>query len=159
MQTEGQARRLERLMQRRLVYTDYTLCFPPVFIRKRAFKRLQPGDLLLLGMAYLKTFLWSKEAGYTRVEMLPSNGRCQIVQQGHTMEEETEKVYSKKYKHIKIVLGTLQSGTLATGHQIETASIDYRNVTLYVEERHLADGKLVVVDDEIAVQITEMAVT
>jgi len=159
MQTEGQACRLERLMQRHRVCTDYTLCFAPVFIRKRAFKQLQPGDLLLLGMAYLETFLWSKEAGYTKVEMLPSDGRCQIVQQGHTMEEETEKIHSKKYKYVKIALGTLQSSTLETGHQLETASIDYQHVTLYAEERHIADGKLVVVDDEIAVQITEMAAT
>jgi hypothetical protein len=155
MKRENQALRLEKLMQRHQCYPEYELCIPSVAVKKSALKRLGKGDLLLLGMGTMEMLLISQSNGCAKV-MLSSHGKCVKIEIIDTYEKREEKSDSKKYKTIKLLLGKVQSRVLEIGHNVETVQIDFNEVLLYEEEKKIANARLVVVDDEIAVQIKEV---
>jgi len=78
------------------------------------------------------------------------------IQISESFKKREEPVNSKKYKELKISLGSLYSRTLEAGHKIETTEIDPEEVLLYEKEKLLAKGRLVTVDDEIAIEIKEV---
>jgi len=50
----------------------------------------------------------------------------------------------------------IQSRKMEVGHNIGVASLSLQEVTLTVEDKNIAKGSLVNVDEEIAVQIDEV---
>jgi len=155
MKSENQALRLEKLMQKHQCYPEYELSFPTIAVKKSALKRLRNGDLLLLGMGSMEMLLTSQSNGCAKV-VLFSHGKCVKIQIVETFDVIETKSNSKKYKNIKLLLGRVQSRVLERGHTVETAQIDFSEVSLYVEEKKIANARVVVVDDEIAVQIKEV---
>lgn len=71
--------------------------------------------------------------------------------------EDTIKRYdSKKYKILKISFGTVQSKALKLGSTIDIADVDLEQVTLVSEGKPIAEGSLVNIDEEIAIQIKKV---
>lgn len=155
MKGENQALRLERLMQNHQIYPAYELCFPFISVKKSALKKLKTGDLFLLGMAHMEMLLLSKNDGCAKA-VLAAFGKSMTLQIVENFTNLTEESESKKYKKIKIVLGSVRSRMLEPGHKVEMAEIDFSDISLYGEEKKVAHGRLVMVDDEIAVQIKEV---
>ncbi len=155
MKAENQALRLEKLMQMHQCYPEYELCLPPVSVKKSALKKLAAGDLFLLGLERMEMLLVSQSDGCAKA-VLSSYGKGMTIRIVEHLESTTETTDSKKYKKIRISLGTLHSRVLEPGHQIETMQIDPEEILLYAEEKMLAKGRLVTVDDEIAVEIKEV---
>jgi len=155
MKADNQALHLEKLMQKHQVHPKYEVCFPPVSVKKSALKKLAVGDVFLLGFAKMEMLLLSKDNGCAKA-VLTSFGQSMGIRIIERIENIPETINSKKYKNIKIVLGTLRSRVLEMGHQVKTAGIDMDEVILYVEEKEFASAKLVMVDGEIAVQVKEV---
>ena len=155
MKAENQALKLEKLMQRHQRYPEYELCFSPVAVKKSALKKLTAGDLLLLGLERMEMLLLSKNDGCAKV-VLSSYDKSMTIQIVEAIENTPESSDSKKYKKLKISFGSLQSRVLDVGHKVEITQIDTEEVKLYMEEKLLAKGRLVTVDDEIAVEIKEV---
>lgn len=71
--------------------------------------------------------------------------------------EDTIKQYdNKKYKVLKISFGTVQSKALKPGSTIDITDVDLEQVTLVSEGKPIAEGSLVNVDEEIAIQIKKV---
>jgi len=155
MKSENQALRLEKLMQMHQRYPEYELCFPPISVKKSALKKLAVNDVFLLGLAYMEMLLLSKRNGCAKVALssYDKSMTIKIIEHYKNTERPTN---SKKYKNIKILLGTLNSRVLEIGHKIETMQMDAEEVLLYAEEKLIAKGRLVMVDSEIAVEIKEV---
>jgi hypothetical protein len=155
MKADNQALKLEKLMQRHQCYPEYELCFSPIAVRKVLLKKLNVGDLLLLGLESMEMQLVSKSNGCAKAILASYDETMtiQIIEDSYRGSEIDE---SKKYKKLKILLGRVHSRVLTIGHKIETMHIDFEEILLYAEEKMLAKGRLVTVDDEIAVEIKEV---
>jgi len=155
MKAENQALRLEKLMQMHQRYPEYELCFPPISVKKSALKKLAVNDVFLLGLEHMEMLLLSKRNGCAKVVLssYDKSMTIKIIEHHKNTENPTN---SKKYKDIKISLGTLHSRVLEIGHKIETMQMDAEEVLLYAEEKLIAKGRLVMVDNEIAVEIKEV---
>jgi hypothetical protein len=65
--------------------------------------------------------------------------------------------HSKKYETLKCSFDFLQSRSFEVGHKIDISSIDLGKVNLFIGKKKLAEGKLVNVDEEIAIEITKVS--
>ena len=63
---------------------------------------------------------------------------------------------SKKYDTLKLSFGTVQSKVLEVGETIDITHIDLGYVTLLSENKKLAEGSLINVDNEIAIKIEKV---
>jgi len=155
MKADNQALRLERLMQKHQVYPEYELCLPSVILKKSLLKKLSKGDVLLLGMQRMEMMLVSEKNGNAKA-VLASYDKSMTVQIVEPEKHIVNTVDSKKYKEVEILLGILRSRVLEAGHKVETTQVDMDDISLYVEKKKIATARLVIVDDEIAVQIKEV---
>ncbi|AKF24641.1 hypothetical protein YH65_04000 [Sulfurovum lithotrophicum] len=155
MKDENQALRLERLMQKHQVYPEYELCLPSVTLKKSLLKKLSKGDVLLLGMQQMEMILVSEENGCAKA-VLVSYDESMTIQIVEPVKYIVNKIDNKKYKEVEISLATLRSRVLEAGHKVETTQVDMDDISLFVEKKKIATARLVMVDDEIAVQIKEV---
>lgn len=152
MKAKSQACCLGKMMSQYKRYPEYELSLPPLYLKRKAFKRLENGDILLLGLQQLELVLFKD--GSVVAGLVPDNSGSvvRVVQE----KEEEEQFDSKKYEELQVSFGTLQSRTLEVGHKIEIAQCNLNAVSLYIDGELFAVGSLVNVDDTIAVQINEM---
>ena len=155
MKVDNQALRLEKLMQKHQVHPEYELRLPSVLLKKGAVKKLTRGDILLLGMEQMEVLLVSEKNGCAKA-LLTASDESMTIQIIEPYVESENTIDSKKYKKADISLGTLRSRVLESGHKVETTQIDPEEIALYVEKKKIAAARLVMVDDEIAVQIKEV---
>ncbi len=155
MKGENQALRLEKMMQKHHLYPEYEVCLPSVSVKKSALKKLGAGDILLLGMARLEVLLLSEHTGCAKALLVNAQGglTIQIMQY---MKQLPKHIDGKKYKEVRVTLGNVQCRVLERGHKIEMAQIDTDEVRLIHATEEIAKGRLVEVDDEIAVEIKEV---
>ncbi len=74
----------------------------------------------------------------------------------HIVEDTIKQPDSKKYKMLKISFGTVQSKALEIGSTMDITHLDLEKVTLVSEGKIIAEGSLVNVDEEIAIQIKKV---
>ena len=74
----------------------------------------------------------------------------------YIVEDTIKQLDSKKYKTLKISFGTVQSKALEIGSTIDITHLDLEKVTLISEGTTIAEGSLVNVDEEIAIQIKKV---
>lgn len=158
MKAENQALRLERLMEKHHVHPEYELYLPSVLVKKSLLKKLSRGDILLLGMAQMEMQLLSKDAGCAKAVLWAYADRMEI-KITEISEPPEIKADSKKYKTVDIFLGRLRSRTLEVGHRVETEGVDLEDIVLYADSKKIAVARLVMVDDEIAVEVKEVKKT
>jgi hypothetical protein len=155
MRGETQAVHLLKMMQRHKLYPEYELALPFIVVKKNSLKKLSKSDILLLGLDSLKMILLEEGEICANVVMDESekSSKIRIVQLNKSTIEQNN---NKKYETIKISFGMIQSRKLEVGYNIGVASLNLQKVLLYVEDKNIAKGSLVNVDEEIAVQIDEV---
>ena len=152
MKSETQALHLARVMQRHVQNPSYELALPLVMVPKKKLKKLSEGDLLLSGFDRLEFILIDGDTicAEMKLNQLENRYKTEIV----SVRQDTIKQYdSKKYEILKITFGSLQSKRVALGEIIDIAHIDLETVKLVLKEKTIAEGSLVMVDEEIAIQI------
>jgi len=157
MRGRTQANHLEKMMQKHKLYPEYELAFSPIQVKKNSLKKLSKGDILLLGLDSLKMIL-VEEGGIRAnvvIKKIENSSKIKIIQLNRSMIEQSD---SKKYETVKISFGMIQIRKLEIGHNIGVTSLNLQEVTLVVEDKNIAKGSLVSVDEEIAVQIDEVLI-
>lgn len=155
MKHETQALHLAKMMQKHLPYKSYDLTFPLVTVRSNKLKNLSLNDVLLTGFDRLELLLMYGDTICAKIRFKSIHDRhgAEIVD----IEEESIKQNdSKKYKILKISFGTVQSKAFKIGSTIDITDIDLEQVTLLSEDKTIAEGSLVNVDEEIAIQIKKV---
>ena len=157
MKGETQAVHLTTMMQKHKLYPEYELALPLVQIKKNRLKKLTKGDVVLLGLESLKMILLEEGVTCAGAVMDETENSSKI--------KITERIKStiilcdsKKYQSIKISFGIIQSRKLEVGHKIGVSSLNLQKVMLVVDDKNIAKGSLVNVDEEIAVQIDEVLI-
>jgi len=155
MNGETQANRLAQLMQKKGSLPSYTLALPSVSVRSSNLKKLEAGDILLLGLDSLECVLIDSDKVCANVVLTKQNNRHGM----QIMEIETEPIKtsdSKKYENIKFIFGNVQCRTLTPGHMIDISQLSLEKVTLVSQEKKIATASLINVDGEIAVKIDKV---
>jgi len=155
MRGETQAVHLTKIMQKHKLYPEYELALPFVKVKKSSLKKLMQGDILLLGLEGLALILLLDENICANVvlEEVQNSIKIKIV---NVVEDTVLSNDSKKYESLKCSFGTVQSRRIEVGHKIDIASLHLEEVNLFVEGKKRAEGRLVKVDDEIAIEITKV---
>ena len=155
MKHETQALHLANMMQKHVSYPTYELTLPLVKVRNNKLKKLNENDLLLTGIDRLELLLMNGNTIYAtmRLRMLKNAHGAEIV---HVAEDTIEQYDSKKYKTLNISFCRVQSKVLELGSTIDTTYLDLEKVSLSVEGKTIAEGSLVNVDEEIAIQIKKV---
>jgi hypothetical protein len=155
MKGETQAVHLSHIMQKHKLYPEYELVFPLVKAKRTVLKKLTQGDVLLLGLEQLALVLLSEGKVCANVVIHEGNNSLKI--KIISLEENSiETNDSKKYEVLKCSFGMLQSRKLEVGHKIDIASLNLEKVKLFIETENRAEGILVKVDNEIAIEITKV---
>jgi len=155
MKGETQSVHLAKMMQKHKLYPEYELTLPFLLVKKNSLKKLSKGDVLLLGDTNLNLKLLKECGAFGNIEIEESRNsrKIQIV----NIKKETEILnHSKKYEIVKCSFDFLQSRSFEVGHKIDISSIDLGKVNLLIGSEKLAEGKLVNVDKEIAIEITKV---
>ncbi len=155
MKHETQALHLAKMMQKHLSYPTYDLTLPPVTVRSNKLKKLSLNDILLTGFDSLELLLMDGETicAKIRLKPMPNKYGAEIV---YVVEDTIKQLDNKKYKMLKISFGTLQSKALDIGSTIDITDMDLKKVTLISEGKMIAEGSLVNVNEEIAIQIKKV---
>jgi hypothetical protein len=155
MKHETQAQRLAEMVQNRIHSPAYELALPLVEVHRNQLKKLSVDDVLLTGFDRLEFVLLEGNSvcaktvfGYTG--KIP---RMEIVQLSNDSIAQSDK---KKYKTVMFSFGTVKSKVLKLKHTIDIAHIDLEQVSLLAEGKMIAQGMLVNVDEEIAIQIKKV---
>lgn len=155
MKHETQALHLAKMMQNHTRYPTYELTLPFVTLRSSKLKKLSVDDILLIGMGTLEFLLVDGDTicANTRLKPMGNSHGAEIV---YLTEETIKQSDSKKYKTLKISFGTVKSKAFELGSTIDTTHVDLEKVTLVLEGKTIAEGSLVNVDEEIAIQIKKV---
>lgn len=152
---ETQALRLAQMVQKHATHKSYELALPLVEVRSNKLKKLSVGDVFLLGLDSLALILIDGETIYASVVLkkLRSNHYLELIE---VKKEQVDKAKHKKFVKLRFSCGEVKIQTLKVGHSIEMAQIDLENINLVLENKQLAVGSLISVDDEIAVKIDKV---
>jgi len=155
MKHETQALHLAEMMQKHLPYKRYELTLPLVTVRSNKLKNLSLNDLLLTGFDRLELLLMDGNRIYAtmRLRSIQNVYGAEIVD---ISKESIKQIDSKKYKTLKISFGSVQSKALKIGSTIDITGVDLEQVILVSEGKPIAEGSLVNVDEEIAIQIKKV---
>ena len=152
---ETQALRLAQMVQKHATHKSYELALPLVEVRSDKLKKLSIGDVFLLGLESLELILADEETIYARVALkkLRSNHYLELIE---VKKEQVDKAKRKKFVILRFSCGKVKIQTLKVGHSIEMAQIDLEKVNLVLDNKQVAVGSLISVDDEIAVKIDKV---
>jgi len=155
MKGETQSVHLQKMMQQHKRYPEYELALPSFSIKKKNLKKMRQGDVLLLGLDFLDLVLLEEGevCAKVTVEHVSESLKLRIV----SLEEKpADKHDSKKYENIFSTFTTLQIRKLEVGHKVEVPTLEIRELALFLRDEKRFKGLLVMVDDEIAIEITEV---
>lgn len=155
MKGETQSLHLQKMMKKHKVNPEYTLVLPSMAVKKKSLKKLERGDVLLLGLERLELSLMKDDLFCARMVVDSSAGslKLEII----SLDElDVNTSDSKKYEKLFCSFGKLQSRKLEVGHKIEISAKEMETVELFTGEKKLAIAALVSVDNEIAIEIKEV---
>jgi len=155
MKHETQALHLAKMMQKHTCYPTYELTLPLVTVRSNKLKKLSVGDVLLTGFDRLEFLLLDGDTicANTQLKSMKNTHGAEIV---YLSKDTIKQSDSKKYKTLKISFATVQSKALELGSTIDITHVDLGKVSLVSDGKTIADGSLVNVDDEMAIQIKKV---
>ncbi len=155
MKHETQALHLAKMMQKHTRYPMYELTLPLITVRSNKLKKLSVDDVLLTGFDRLEFLLIDRDTICANMQLKPMENThgAEIV---YLTEDTIKQSNSKKYKTLKILFGTVQSKALEIGSTIDITHINLEKVTILSEGKTIAEGSLVNVDEEIAIQIKKV---
>jgi len=155
MKGETQSAHLQKMMHQHKRYPEYELVLPPFSIRKKSLKKMGQGDVLLLGLDFLDLELLKEgeTCAKVTVEHVAESTKLRIVSLPETSYNTND---SKKYEKLVAIFTTLQIRKLEVGHKVEIPSVEIGEMALFSGNEKCFKGRLVTVDDEIAIEITEV---
>lgn len=155
MKGETQSLHLQKMMKKHKVNPEYTLVLPLMAVKKKSLKKLERGDVLLLGLGKLELSLMKDDLFCARVAVENSAGSLKL--EITSLEKpDVNTSDSKKYETLLCSFGKLQSRKIEVGHKVEIATKEMETVELFSGEKKLATVSLVNVDSEIAIEIKEV---
>ena len=152
MKRETQALHLARIMQKHIHTPSYELALGMVMVSKKRLKKLSEDDLLLCGFERLELMMIDGETICAQTRLIKTENQYQT-EVLNLLEDTIEQSNSKKYEVVKLSFGKLQIKRVEPGKIIDITDIDLQSVDLVVEGKTIAQGSLVIVDEEIVVQI------
>ena len=155
MKGETQSVHLQKMMQQHKRYPEYELALPLFSMKKKNLKKTSQGDVLLLGLDFLELVLLKEGEICAKVivEHVAESVKLRI----SALEEyPINKRDSKKYENIVSIFTTVQIRKLEVDHKIEIPTSEIRELVLFLGNEKCFKGVLVTVDDEIAIEITEV---
>ncbi len=155
MRGERQSLHLQEMMQRHQRHPEYELALSPVAVKKKSLKKMEAGDVLVLGWEKLDLCLL-KEGRICANLAIESSGKTVKLKIYDGSEKPTNTNDSKKYEYIFTHLEKVQSRSLERGHKIEIPLLQTKALTLYVKGKAIATGDLVTAEDKMAIQITKV---
>ena len=155
MKRETQAQRLAEMVQDQMHYPAYQLAFPLVKVHRSKLKKLSIDDLFLTGFETLEFVLIEGKRVCART-VFADSGSTPKIEIVDLSEDAIEDLGNKKYSILQFSFGTVKSKVLALKHTIDIAHIDLQQVSINSEGKTIAQGILVNVDEEIAIQIKKV---
>jgi len=157
MKVETQANHLEKMMLAHKLYPEYELALPLCEVKSAALKKLAVGDVFLLGLPHLEFILL--DAGHLCASAVADGDKkAHTLKISYLHKDTLQQDYTKKYKVLKCSFGLLQSRQMEVGHKVGIGQLDLQEVKLFVDDVNIAEGSLVKVDEEIAVEITKVKI-
>jgi hypothetical protein len=152
---ETQAVRLAKMVQKHGTHKSYELALPLVEVSSDKLKKLSVGDVFLLGLDSLELILIDGETIYGEVALkkLRSKYYLELIALTETPVSSTKR---KKFVNLRFSCGEVKIQTLKVGHTIEMTQVDLAHINLVLENKNIALGSLISVDNEIAVKIDEV---
>ncbi len=157
MKIETQANHLEKMMHAHKLYPEYELALPLCEVKASVLKKLVVGDVFLLGLAHLEFILLS-EGNLCASGVIATHKKAHTVKISYLHKDTLQQDYTKKYKVLKCSFGMLQSRQMEVGHSVCIGQLDLQEVDLFIDEVNIAQGSLVTVDEEIALEITKVKI-
>lgn len=155
MKGETQADSLASLVREKKKYPEYELALTAFTVKQSQLKKLSVGNVFLVGLSHLEMVLLSESTICAEVMIFTDENR-QKLKITYLQEDTFKQSHTKKYETIKCSFGMLQSRKLEVGHKVSIAQLNLEEVKLFVNEKNIADGRLVKVDDEIAIEIIKV---
>lgn len=155
MKRETQAIHLARMMQDHIQHPSYELTLQKMMVSNKKLKKLSLNDVILTGFDRLELSMLKEDeiCANLHLKKLENNYKTEII---YIPKETVEQYDSKKYKFLNISFGRVQSKRLEIGQTIDITHIDLTKVKLMLQDKIIAEGSLVIVDEEIAVQIEKV---
>jgi len=155
MKAETQANALASLVQKKKQFPEYELILPFFEVKQSSLEKLDVGDVLLMGLETLTLLLVSGSDICAHIKIVNEKNMYKL--KITNLEKETFKQeHTKKYEKVKCSFGMLQSRKLEAGYKVNMNDIHLQTARLFVKDKNIAEAKLVVVDDEIAIEITKV---
>jgi len=155
MKAKRQTNHLAKMMQEYKFHPEYELALPLFQVKKSALKKLLEEDVLLLGLYDLELILIKKGQVCASVSRDDNKTNHKLTITNLHQERAKEK-NTKKYEILKCFFGTVQSRRLKVGHTVDISGMNIEEVALIAGEINIAQGILIRVDDEIAIQIKKV---
>jgi hypothetical protein len=155
MKDETQSLHLAQMMQDQKLYPSYELVLPSSLVKRSSIKKFSKGDILLVGYNSLNLKLLRDDGSFANVEIEESNNSRKI-KILNIKNSESKSTNSKKYETLKYSFFFLQSRVFEVGHKIDISSLNLNKLNLVTDNGVIAEGTLVSVDDEIAIEITKV---
>jgi len=155
MKRETQAQRLAEMVQNQIQYPAYKLAFPLLEVRRSKLKKLSVDDVLLTGFDRFEFVLIDGKSVCART-VFGYAGNIPKIEITDLSEDTIEDSGNKKYSILECSFGTVKSKVLELKHAIDITHIDLEQVSLSSEGKAIAQGILVNVDEEIAIQIKKV---
>ena len=156
MVSETQAVHLAQMMQNRIHNPQYELALPFVKIRKSTLKKLKMNDVLLLEMNVLEFILLEEDVICADLTLQRVEGSDVIVitcLHNKTIVSNE----SHKYETIKLSFGKYQMKSLEVGKSLAFTLFDLEKIMLISDDKKIAEGSLVNVDNELAIKINTLS--
>ncbi len=152
---ETQAVRLAKMVQKHGTHKSYELALPLVELQSDKLKKLSVDDIFLLGLDSLELILIDRETIYGRVALkkLRSKHYLELIELKEALVSSSKR---KKFVNLRFSCGEVKIQTLKVGHTIEMTQVDLAHINLVLENKNIALGSLICVDDEIAVKIDKV---
>jgi len=155
MKAETQANSLASLVQKKKKYPEYELALPLFAVKQSRLKKLEVGDVLLVGLSHLDLVLFKEDKLCANV-LMHRVENTQKIKISYLHKEAFNQEHTKKYETIKCSFGMIQSRKLEVGYKVSISQLNLQKVKLFVKGKNIAEGRLVKVDDEIAIQVTKV---
>ncbi len=153
MKVETQASRLERMMRKHWNVETYRVTLPPVALKRKDVKMLDPGDVLLLELGRLELLLVQKDETKASLELSEGEGKYVTL----LPKEEKKEIHTKKYELLYPSFGSMEIPQLTESMVLELSKIDLYSVALQkADETTVAEGILVESEGMIALEIKKV---
>ncbi len=146
---------MTKMMQKHIHTSQYELALPFVRIRRSTLKKLSVNDVLLLDVNVLEFILLEGDVIYADLILQRVEGSYLIViTQLHNKAIESNE--SHKHATIKLSFGKCQMKSFDLGKSLELTQFDLEKIMLISDEKKIAEGSLVNVDNELALKINTL---